>query len=98
MIDNDMLDQRIAKNQANIGNISGGNTHVGDNNFYDSEPQRDSELELVDLVIGDGNLQGFPKLDLKFRNIGGKVAFLKQVRFEVDKILRLRFKKGHLCT
>jgi len=25
MIDNDMLDQRIAKNQANIGNISGGN-------------------------------------------------------------------------
>jgi len=38
MIDNDMLDQRIAKNQANIGNISGGNTHVGDNNFYDSEP------------------------------------------------------------
>jgi hypothetical protein len=45
-------------------------------------------LQLVDISFIESD--EFPKLDIKIRNTGEKVAFLKQANFKVRKIWRLR--------
>ena len=44
----------------------------------------DSLLQLVD--IGFIETGQFPQIDIKIRNIGGKVAFLKRVDFEIKRV------------
>ena len=44
----------------------------------------DSLLQLVDATIAETD--EFPKLDIKLRNIGDKVAFLKRATIHVDKL------------
>jgi len=52
-----------------------------------AQPPSTSELHLVD--VGFIESDEFPKLDIKLRNTGEKVAFLKRADFKVEKIWEL---------
>lgn len=53
--------------------------------------QLESDLRIVDIWINERlDSDDFPQLDVKLRNIGGQVAFLKRIDFHVDKVWTIR--------
>jgi Cap4-like dsDNA endonuclease family protein len=50
---------------------------------------KDSLLELVDIQIIDNKRDQFPQLDIKVRNIGDRIAFLKRAEIRVSRMWTL---------
>jgi hypothetical protein len=48
-----------------------------------------SHLRIVDIIVEE-EIDEFPVLDLKLKNIGNEIAFLKIIEFHVDEILEIQ--------
>ena len=61
-------------------------------NYYNElvKENRDSDLKLVNVMVNDSGLD-YPKLDIKIRNTGDTVAFLKDSIITVKKNFSFKF-------
>ena len=66
---------------------SGSNNNI---NYYNElvKENRDSDLKLVNVMVNDSGFD-YPKLDIKIRNTGDTIAFLKDSIITVKKIFHL---------
>lgn len=75
--------------QGSIGSINHSNVINGMNNTvtstvnnYNSYDKKEAEIKIIDIEI-DEKSNKFPVLDIKLRNTGDEVAFLKKINFNV---------------
>ncbi len=69
----------IGEIKPEISNIINGETITQINHY---NQKKDADLKLVDITLSDNDF-GICYLDIKLRNIGDKVAFLKKVAFHI---------------
>ncbi|MDF2545787.1 MAG: hypothetical protein K0R93_685 [Anaerosolibacter sp.] len=78
--------------QSDIGNnISRSNVINGMNNTinntvnnYNSNTKKEADVRIIDIVIDSDSDERYPVLDVKLRNAGDEVAFLKKVSFNIS--------------
>lgn len=84
----DQNQQKLPTNQINInGNVSGSTLIIGNDNVIRTQPENvTGSLEIVDIAFQDDHRI---VLDIKLRNTGSQIAFIKTVIITVNNTWRL---------